>query len=93
MYRSWILAVYLCGAGVQSARGIAQHRVVDPLRILRDRFATECVGAVHLRQDLRLGSSAKIPAEIRRNLKDQRNVIRLQSLQAFFGGADRRSQD
>ena len=65
---------------------------MNSLDILRDGLAAECHGAIHLRQDLRSGAPAEIPAEIRRNLKHQRDVIRLQPLQGFIGGANRRSR-
>ena len=75
----------------QSARGIPQHGVVHALHVLLDGIAAERHGAVHLRQDLRSRAPAEISAEIRRNLEDHRDVVRLQPLEGFVGGAGRRS--
>ena len=76
--------------GLQFARRIAQHLVLDVLHILRDGFAAKSVGAIHLRQDFGSGRLAQIPAEIRRHFEDQRDIVRLQALQRVLGGADRR---
>ena len=84
-------AVYFCGRGRrQPGRGVLQQRGVHALHVLRDGVAAEGHRAVDLRQDLRAGAAAEVPAEVRRDLEDHRDVVRLQALERLVGRAGRR---
>ena len=72
----------------QLARRVSQRIVLDALDILRNGLAAKGVGAIDLGQNLRPQPFAQIAPEARRDLDDERNIIRLQTPERVLGRTD-----